>query len=107
MTSTERIGNQLAEWQQLNDQRLRLDRESAAIKKRCQQLEETFEAELIQSGKPSIVRAGFTLCWVPKSVSVSWSDQFIREVGPERAAQLQNDAAAQQERKLSIVAPIG
>jgi hypothetical protein len=107
MTSTEKIGSQLAEWQQLNEQRLRLDREAAAIKKRCQQLEETFEGELIKAGKPSIVRAGFTLCWVPKSASVSWSDEFIREVGPERAAQLQNAAAAQQSRKLSIVTPVG
>lgn len=107
MTSTERIGNQLAEWQRLNDQRLRLDRESAAIKKRCKQLEDEFEAELIQAGKPSIIRAGFTLCWVPSSVSVSWSDEFIRAVGPERAAELQNQAAAQQSRKLSIVTPVG
>lgn len=96
----------LQEWQRLNEQRLKLNRESESIKKRCEQLEEEFEAELKTSGKPSIIRSGFTLCWIPASASVAWAEEFIRSCGPEKAAELRTAAAQKQSRKLSIVPPI-
>lgn len=100
------IAEKLVEWQRCNSERLRLSREAESFKKRCEQLESDFEAELIKSEKPSIIRSGFTLCWVPSRSNVQWADEFLKECGPEKVAQLKNAAAAVEKKTLSIVSPM-
>lgn len=100
------LAEKLKEWQRCNTERLRLGREAESFKKRCDQLEAEFEAELIASEKSSIIRGGFTLCWVPSKSNVSWADEFLKECGPEKVSALKNAAAAIEKKSLSIVAPM-
>ena len=100
------IVDKLKEWQRCNIERLRLSREAESFKKRCEQLETDFEAELTKSEKPSIIRGGFTLCWVPSRSNVQWADEFLKECGPEKVSELKNAAAATEKKTLSIVSPM-
>jgi hypothetical protein len=101
------LEDKLKEWKRCNDKRIQLNREAETLKKRCDQLEQDFEKVLSGSKKDSVIRAGFTLCWVPVRSNVAWADEYLREMGPEKTAQLKNDAAITATRALTVVPPIG
>ncbi len=100
------LETKLNEWHRCNEKRLALGREAETFKKRCEQLEDEFRVELEKSGKSSVIRAGYTLCWTPSRTYVAWADEFLKEVGPERTAELKSLAASECKRTLSIVAPM-
>lgn len=96
---------QLAEWQDLETRRKALTREAKTLGDRQAQLEEAFALELVNSGKSSIVRSGFTFAWVAGRASVQWAAEYLKELGAEKANALKQAAAAAAEYKLSITAP--
>lgn len=99
--------DKLEKWQALNDQRLRLQRESKTVGEAIGLLEEEFEKELTDSGKPSITRNGFVLAWEvsKKKVNVEWKKEFLRECGVEKATKLQEASKDEETKKFTILPP--
>ena len=99
--------DKLTQWQELNDRRLRLQREAKTVNEAIGLLEEEFEKELTASEKPSVVRNGFTLAWEvsKKKVSVEWKKEFIRELGADKAIAIQEGVADEESKKFTILPP--
>ena len=87
---------ELDEYARLEAERKELDRRSRTIGTRCKQLE--------ADGKQAANRFGYQLALVDGRASVAWKDAFIREVGQEKANELQE--AAEPSVKVTITPPI-
>lgn len=95
----------LHEWRKLKAESAALTTQQRTLSERIKQLEESFHAELTKTGKQSIVRHGFTLCWLPGSVNVSWAKEFLALAGPEKVQELKDAAAQSAPKKLAVSAP--
>jgi hypothetical protein len=95
----------LQEWQRLKAEAAALTTQQRTISERVKQLEESFTAELEKTGKQSIVRHGFTLCWLAGSATVAWAKEFLALAGAEKVQELKDQATAQAKPKLAIAAP--
>lgn len=95
----------LQEWQRLKSDWQSLATQQRTVSERLKQLEETFADELTKTGKQSIVRHGFTLCWLAGTASVSWAKEFLALAGPEKVQELKDAAAAEAKPKLAISPP--
>ncbi len=94
---------ELEEYQRLNSERLELDRKSRTLESRCKQIELKAFEQLKAAGKQSAKRFGFVLAIERGQARVEWKGAFIKEVGSEKASQLQ--AAAVGKEKCGITPP--
>ena len=95
---------ELDEYARLEAERKELDRRSRTIGTRCKQIEATVREQLEADGKQAAKRFGYQLALVDGRASVAWKDAFIREVGQEKANELQE--AAEPSVKVTITPPI-
>lgn len=93
MSSVSKItAEQLAEYVDLDAQRLALSRKAAALGKRQSALSAHFLACLEGSKQKSTTKGGYTARLVEGKGSVSWKDEVIRLVGPLEAAKISEGA---------------
>lgn len=95
----------LHEWRKLKAESAALTTQQRTLSERIKQLEESFHAELTKTAKQSIVRHGFTLCWLPGTASVAWAKEFLALAGPDKVQELKDAAAQSAPKKLAISAP--
>jgi hypothetical protein len=98
------LREELDEYARLEAERKVLDRQSRTIASRCKQIEAAVKEQLEADGKQSAKRFGYLLALVDGRASVAWKDAFIREVGQEKANELQE--AAEPSVKVTITAPV-
>ena len=83
----------LDEYTALDTEAAQLERRAKTLRDRQSQLVEKFEAELVESKHPSCIRHGFTFAWVNGSATVKWADEYLRELGVDKANALKAAAA--------------
>ena len=97
----------LTEYNKLETEAAKLEREAKTLRDRQGQLEQLFQEDLKDSKKPSLIRHGWTFVWENGKATVSWADEFLRECGPEKTNELKNAAAEKAKgAKLKILPPV-
>ena len=95
------------EYSELETKAANLEREAKTYRDRQKQLEEKFEADLIASNKPSVIRHGYTFAWVNGSATVPWAQEYLRECGVDKANNLKAAAAKEATAsKMKILPPL-
>jgi hypothetical protein len=95
---------ELDEYARLETERKALDRQSRTIATRCKQIEQSVKEQLEADGKQTAKRFGYQLALTEGRAPVAWKGAFIREVGQEKASELQE--AAEPSVKVTITAPM-
>jgi hypothetical protein len=95
---------ELDEHARLEAERKELDRKSRTLAARCKQIEAAVKEQLDADGKQSAKRFGYYLTIEEGRGSVSWKEAFIKEVGQEKASELQE--AVETTYKVKITAPV-
>ena len=96
----------LDEYTKLDTEAAQLERRSKTLRDRQSQLIEKFEAELKESKHPSCIRNGFTFAWVNGRANVPWADEYLKEMGPDKADALKQEAAKKvTSSKMTILPP--
>ncbi|QDV56501.1 hypothetical protein [Rosistilla oblonga] len=65
-----------------------IDSESRALESEIKNLRKIAYDDLRSTGNPTAKRSGFLLRWSTAKGRVAWKEEFIREVGSEKATQL-------------------
>lgn len=73
---------QLKEWSDLDEKRLTLNRDSAAIAKRQSLLTDHFKTCLESAGKSSVKRGDYRVLLKEGRATVKWKDHLIDQIGP-------------------------
>ena len=94
------------EYTELETKAAKLEREAKTYRDRQKQLEEKFEADLVASNKPSVIRHGYTFAWVNGSATVPWAKEFLKECGVDKTNELKATAAVEAaSSKMQILPP--
>lgn len=93
----------LAEYGRLIQEAADLESRARSLRRGARQIAERAEADLAATGRDSVRRGGYTLCWIEGRASVRWKDEFIRVAGADEAARIQADLDPP--RRLQITPP--
>lgn len=94
---------ELAEYVELDQARLELDRKSRDLARKQATLAAHFQHCLEADGKQSVSRGGYTVSLVEKRGSISWKDEVVRLIGPLEVAKIEQ--AAPSKSKVVVTPP--